>query len=317
MAPAWVRNLASLSLTLAAAVLLAGCPVPLPYGYSESSRENLTEESAYQLVPGVTTREDVLLLLGEPDGVGPDESWFAYGSVYGKGGVVFVICAASDCGGAGTEKVEYGRLLVTFDDRGLITNTDFVSKDCWEGLLFIIGPSAAGNRSSPCLQVNTPGSSAQMVMASADIGNDNSGEPILIPEDLYEFAKGNAELATPGWTTGLSEAWAAGSNKLLTKELHDSGQWESLARVVLNDNYGDDLRWYYLGWAAEGIGLCDAARHYYDISMERNKSFVTRCPGVANPVILLPEALLERLTSIEEKRNAGRCVDVQNIQIRK
>jgi len=315
MISTWVRTLTGSSLILVVAVLLAGCPVPLPAGYSESSRQNLTEESIYQLVPRATTREEVLLLLGEPDGVGPDESWFAYGSVYGEGGVVFVICAASDCGGAGSERMKYGRLLVTFDDRGLIKTTDFISKECWEGLFF--ATRTAGTRSSPCLQIDTPDNAAQMAMANADLKTVNTGEPIRVPEDLIEFAKGNAELVTPGWTTGLAEAWAAGKNIRLTKELHDSGQWESLARVVLKDNYGDDLRWYFLGWAAEGMGLCDAALHYYDISRERSKRFVTRCPGVANAGILLPEALAERLTSIEAKRNAGRCVDVQNIQLRK
>jgi hypothetical protein len=35
----------------------------------------------------------MLLLLGEPDGAAADGAWLAYGSIYSKGGVIFVLFA--------------------------------------------------------------------------------------------------------------------------------------------------------------------------------------------------------------------------------
>jgi hypothetical protein len=131
--------------------------------------------------------------------------------------------------------------------------------------------------------------------------------PAPIPGHLLDFARGKAELITPGVVTGLSEAMAAGGNSQLTKALHDAGQWEALATVVLKDNYGDDLRWYFLGRAAEGMALCDAAEHYYRISLERSESFWTRCLGFACAGFKVKELLAERAAAVAAMRSAGKC----------
>lgn len=138
-------------------------------------------------------------------------------------------------------------------------------------------------------------------------GLDQQGGETSIPGHLLDFANGKAELITPGWTTGFSAAAAAGSNGQLTKKLHDSGQWETLAAVVLKDKYGDNLRWYYLGRAAEGMSLCDTAEHYYRISKERSESFETRCLSIACHGFKLPDLLEERLRAVEAMRSAGKC----------
>jgi hypothetical protein len=165
----------------------------------------------------------------------------------------------------------------------------------------------AGSRSQPCIQVNALDDSEQTTSASASReALYEHGEP-SIPRDLLEFANGKAQLIVPGWTSGFDAAAAAGKDTGLTKKLHDTGQWELLARIVLNDKYGDNLRWYYLGRAAEGMGLCDAAILYYGISKERSKDFVTRCFSVACAGITLPEALGDRSVAVEEKRAAGKC----------
>ena len=83
---------------VASAALLSGCPVPLPPTYDSASRQNVGEHIPDFIVNGETTRDDVLLRLGEPDGRGPGDRWFAYGSQYSKGGVLFVMAAG---GGAG------------------------------------------------------------------------------------------------------------------------------------------------------------------------------------------------------------------------
>jgi len=136
---------------------------------------------------------------------------------------------------------------------------------------------------------------------------DKQAGATSIPEHLLDFANGKAELITPGWTTGFSAAAAAGANGQLTKKLHDSGQWETLAAVVLKDQYGDNLRWYYLGRAAEGMSLCDTAEHYYRISEERSESSGTRCLSIACHGFKLPEILAERLMAVEAMRSAGKC----------
>jgi hypothetical protein len=138
-------------------------------------------------------------------------------------------------------------------------------------------------------------------------GPDQPADATAIPEHLLEFANGKAELITPGWTTGIAAAVAAESNGPLTKQLHDNGQWKTLAAVVLKDNYGDNLRWYYLGRAAEGMGLCDTAEHYYRISKERSERFETRCLSIVCRGFKFPEILEERLNAVGAMRSTGKC----------
>lgn len=137
---------------LAASLVLVGCPIPLPAGYEASSRENVPAEPLDWITVGMTTREDVLLKLGEADGEAPDGSWLAYGAAYAKGGVVFVLFAGGSAAGAGGERVEYRRLIVSFDDRGVVSAVDSVSRDCWES---IFGMGSAGVQSPPCLKVDS------------------------------------------------------------------------------------------------------------------------------------------------------------------
>lgn len=139
--------------------------------------------------------------------------------------------------------------------------------------------------------------------------NDQQYGAASIPEHLLDFARGQAELITPGAVTGFSAAWAAGGNGPLTKTLHDTGQWETLAAVVLKDNFGDNLRWYYLGRAAEGMGLCDAAEAYYLISKELSKSFWTRCLGLACFGLEVEEILPGRMAAVAAMRSAGNCTE--------
>lgn len=115
--------------------LLSGCPIPIPAGYASSSRQNIGPELTEMFIVGETTRTDVLLLIGEPDLAADDESWMAYESIYGKGGVVFVMAAGGSAGGIGSEKVQHRYLIVRFDGAGLVRNADFVDESCWEGLI--------------------------------------------------------------------------------------------------------------------------------------------------------------------------------------
>jgi outer membrane protein assembly factor BamE (lipoprotein component of BamABCDE complex) len=61
-----------------ACVVLAGClVVPVDY-HATGSRHNITMEATNVLRVGVTTREEVLLTLGEPDFVSEDGQRFGY-----------------------------------------------------------------------------------------------------------------------------------------------------------------------------------------------------------------------------------------------
>ena len=145
------------------------------------------------------------------------------------------------------------------------------------------------------------------------------GDGVVVPKSLLEFAYGKATLVTPGWASGFAEAVAAGSHTMLAKQYHDDGQWESLASLVLRDNYGDDLRWYFLGRAAEGMGLCDAAEIYYKLSRERSEKLATRCwPIGSKPCagLRFPHIVEDRFHAIDVMRAAGQCLAYRQRTIR-
>lgn len=135
---------------LAVVAVLCACPVPVPSGYEAFSRENVPAEPMDWITPGVTTREDVLMQLGEADAAAADSSWLAFGSAYSEGGVVFVIAAGGGAAGAGSEHMEYRRLLVRFDDAGRVASVDLVTRGCWES---IVAMGNAGGRDTPCLDI--------------------------------------------------------------------------------------------------------------------------------------------------------------------
>lgn|SRR5512139_3768985 len=61
------------------AMLLSSCVAIQMNHYDSGSRSNVSTETISKLIPGVTTREEVLLLLGEPDyGYNDDELILAY-----------------------------------------------------------------------------------------------------------------------------------------------------------------------------------------------------------------------------------------------
>ena len=136
---------------LVTAVILAGCPIPLPAGYFPDSRENVPAQRPDWIAAGTTTREEVLLKLGEADGAAGDGSWLAYGSAYSKGGVLFVVAAGNAAGGVGGERVEYRRILISFDGDGRVADVEYITRDCWEA---VAGVNSSGGRTPPCLKAD-------------------------------------------------------------------------------------------------------------------------------------------------------------------
>lgn len=122
--------------TLAACVIL---PVPIPQagGPTEASRTNVPLESPDGIVRGQTTRADVLMQFGEPDGRGSDDQWFTYESQVRRGGVRWAICVAAGGPGAavgGCGKVGHWlavrRMVVRFDATGTVADVSLDSVDC-------------------------------------------------------------------------------------------------------------------------------------------------------------------------------------------
>ena len=83
-----------------------------------------------------------------------------------------------------------------------------------------------------------------------------------------------------------------------------SGQWRELADVVQRKGINNDLSWYYLGRAAEGLGETTLARQYYQRSIERSTSEKAshRCQGAVISVcdgFEFPDVTMARLSQLE------------------
>lgn len=138
---------------LAAALVLAGClPVPIPpLGVMQDSRTNLPTARPAFIREGQTQRADVLLALGAPDRVDADERWFAYSSATHQGGVAFVVGSYGGAGGVLVEGFLERRLIVRFDERGIVEAVEFEEKVC------------------PRVGLNEHGRSACLDLASLDL----------------------------------------------------------------------------------------------------------------------------------------------------
>jgi len=87
-----------LALLLALAYCLTGCLIiPTPHADSGYARTNIGQHTPEQFVPGRTTREDIIVALGEPDAVSRDERQLAYR--FEKVIALWIVAAASQ--GAG------------------------------------------------------------------------------------------------------------------------------------------------------------------------------------------------------------------------
>jgi outer membrane protein assembly factor BamE (lipoprotein component of BamABCDE complex) len=103
-------------------VLLTGCVViPVDY-YSAGSRHNLSEKAALSLQPGKMTKEEVLVLLGEPDYVSEDGQRLDYRWKRVK--AIVVIVAGSGCCAGEIQRSK--RLQVWFDANEYISHVDIV-----------------------------------------------------------------------------------------------------------------------------------------------------------------------------------------------
>lgn len=135
-------------------------------------------------------------------------------------------------------------------------------------------------------------------------------------QDWEQFLAGNWELLRPGMVSGYKEGLKAGANMKLEKILHDTENWHELAWLVKECNYGDNLQYYYLGRAAEGMHSYDAAETYYNMSNVASKSLLSRCFGPGCSEYNFPEdvnARLELISELKESEKNQNGITKENI----
>src|SRR3989454_4725790 len=95
-----------------------------------------------------------------------------------------------------------------------------------------------------------------------------------------------------------------GGKQTRMKQLLETDQWSDLAVRVLAIGYKDNLAWYYLGRAAEGLGHVEAARTYYlkgQASPMKCDALFNYCEGV-----VFPQAFHSRLANLPRSQKTPR-----------
>jgi hypothetical protein len=109
---------------LLASWLVASCIyIPMPH-WAAKSRHNVTGATASELQVGVTTLEDVLLKLGEPDSVLDDGLRLGYQWTRVDG----ILVVGAMYVGATAEVTRTSTLELTFDKQGRLAHFEVVSK---------------------------------------------------------------------------------------------------------------------------------------------------------------------------------------------
>lgn len=112
--------------------------------------------------------------------------------------------------------------------------------------------------------------------------------PLMLVSPAYEeFKRGNVRLGCDDCALKFNR------RKAELKRLYEAGDWERLARAVLDIGYRQDISWFYLAAAAEGQGRVPHARAFYAEAARLAREKATHCKGglldLCND-IRLPEA---------------------------
>jgi hypothetical protein len=98
-----------------------------------------------------------------------------------------------------------------------------------------------------------------------------SAPPEVPPDELIR----RLQTGEPVLDCGLPcrDIWRA--NRATALLLNETRQWRELAVLVMQIGYTNDLTYYYLGRAAQGLGFWDAAKRYYQISVRLSSAGIT------------------------------------------
>ena len=98
-------------------------------------------------------------------------------------------------------------------------------------------------------------------------------------QTLDTFRRGETRLLS---SVATAPRW--GLNRSRLRALHNAQQWRELAVRVAMIDHNEDLSWYYLGRAAEGMGYRRAARDYYrqaqTATLKCEGALFNNCDGV-------------------------------------
>ena len=89
-----------------------------------------------------------------------------------------------------------------------------------------------------------------------------------------------------------------GKNRKLFKSLYDARRWRELATGVYQIGFNEDLSWFYLGAAADGLGYARAALTYYENSLTAEHKCNTMLLNICNDLDV-PVLVKNRLASLE------------------
>ena len=153
-------------------LLLIGC-VGIPTDYhTETSRKNIADETADKIIPGETTKEDVFLMLGEPDLVSPDGNTLSYNWEKVEELLIFV--------SGGTYEMKAGNFLViTFNKEGVVNESVYRKAS-------IFGYGEAGHgHSNIILSLNVPSLASDAAQVSINIADKRSAVDRKSLRDMY------------------------------------------------------------------------------------------------------------------------------------
>jgi hypothetical protein len=140
--PSWLEK----GLAMGLAAVLAGCVLPV-IPRNAAWRQTLSPSSCQFVVPGKTTRADVLLALGEPDySVGVDAT-FVYWQSGITGGFVVFLAAGGGGAGAGISNSQELRCEIEFDQSGVVASSLVQISECGETWY---GVGGSGSSSPSC-----------------------------------------------------------------------------------------------------------------------------------------------------------------------
>ena len=119
------------------AAMLTGAPLiacnPIPPHHSPISRWNVPEEIPGWLEPGSTTLAETFFRLGEPDDYAADRRTLGWVNVNRLGGGVLIFAAAGSAAAAAALGESFRRLVVQFDDNGVVMERRLENDACISG----------------------------------------------------------------------------------------------------------------------------------------------------------------------------------------
>jgi hypothetical protein len=112
-----------------------------------------------------------------------------------------------------------------------------------------------------------------------------------------DFVHARIELADSLATTGSFT-----SNRPKMHSLYLQGDWQGLSRLVIEVNFDNDLDWFYLGRAAEGMQLNDTALYYYARALSTINACYSSVFGDACDGLRFPQDITARVNALHASR---------------